>query len=761
MTTAAPNHATATLSGRELALQRRQAMARHGKAGIVKAGTAPAAQRTAAAVRRPPGAQTSVAADAAQAATRSAAAPVMAESPARARRRAMATMGKAGLQPAVALQSNAGSGAAKGCECDGACACRTSSAGGHSAATEPKDGHGLAKARRAALAQSGKSAAQSGERATVAPAGKSSVAAASGRLLAMQRRQALSQSGQAGLTDAVAQTGSRMAARDTTPVPPKVEQGHTLAGQTVTGTMVERNSTVTGNEAGSCRVITGTEYIGVEQFKTICGTRSRSTLESGGKDAGSGAAELRGAPQKSAVTHTAKGNIVTGTVAGRSARATGDEAGSCKPVTGTEYLTAEQFRDVCRSKPPATPRKVSVMSSRDGWPVSGSAVDRAEKVTGNEVGSCRSVTGSQYYSSADFAGLCEANGPRKVGEMQTLDGRTVTGSEVAPSARLTGDESFQCQTVTGTDYIGPRQLSAVCPPEKIADVKPVRKVGVDATLRGQPVSGSAAGRAGNVTGNEAGGCAPISGTPYLGQAQFANFCPPASAEAQTARVRDSAVIPATVVTGDRPGAGGSRMTGDERGACGTVSGTPYLGSDNMPPKCAGSGRFVSRPRVAETPSRPPPPAMFSIASPARQARERQAQGVTGNSASSGRITGPINKADGLITGTPEFRHGDDLRRPAQAAEPPAAAQRVSGEGSQRGRGISGDAWDAATRVTGTEGTSSMKRNPSMRGQARGAGSSATTFREIERPGVSDSVVTGSSGNTVKGATVTVSGGARG
>ena len=35
MTNVAPGHATATLSGRELALQRRQAMARHGKAGTV------------------------------------------------------------------------------------------------------------------------------------------------------------------------------------------------------------------------------------------------------------------------------------------------------------------------------------------------------------------------------------------------------------------------------------------------------------------------------------------------------------------------------------------------------------------------------------------------------------------------------------------------------------------------------------------------------------------------------------------------------
>jgi hypothetical protein len=126
-----------------------------------------------------------------------------------------------------------------------------------------------------------------------------------------------------------------------------------------------------------------------------------------------------------------------------------------------------------------------------------------------------------------------------------------------------------------------------------------------------------------------------------------------------------------------------------------------------------------------------------------------------------RITGPINKADGLITGTPEFRHGDQTRRPRGDEQPLPAAQRLSGEGSQQGRRISGDAWDGNTRVTGTEGSSSLARNPSMRGQPRGTGVSAMSFRSVERPVVPDSVITGSAGNTRGGATVTVSGGARG
>jgi hypothetical protein len=690
MTITAAIHATATLSGHELALQRRLAMARHGKAAIVNSAALRGAARTVA-------------------------------------------------SPAVAP-----------------------------AAERPAQGIRECTAAAPAVDRTATTAAQT------AP-----TAAASGRLVAMQRRRALSLTGRAGCsTSAAARPDRRVKARDAKPAPARVEQGHAPSGQTITGTTVERSPKVTGNEAGSCRPVTGTQYAGAEQFDTFCSARLQPGPETvagaqGEKSAAAGDStadpagasgdrgELHGAPQKVGITHTAMGNVVTGTVVGRSPRATGDEAGTCKPVTGTEYLAAEQFRDWCRAKPPAKPHKVSVMSSRSGQTVSGTPVDRSAKVTGNEVGSCRAVTGSQYYNSVDFADLCQANGPRKVGQMQTLGGRTVTGSEVAPSPKLTGDESFQCHAVTGTDYISPRQLEAVCLPGKVPDTQPVSKVAVDSTLRGQPITGSAVGRAAKVTGDEAGACTPVSGTPYVGQGQYAGFCPPSSVEAQSARVRDSAVIPATAVTGDRPGAGGSRVTGDERGACKAVSGTPYLGADNIPPRCTGSGRFVARAGAAEKPPRPPPPKSFSIVSPAHQARERCGYAVTGSSTSTERITGPVNKADGLITGTPEFRHGEESRRQGESPQRPAAALRLSGEGSQQGRQVSGDAWDSAVRVTGTEGASSAARNPTMRGQTRGAGVDALKFREIQRPAVPDSNVTGSAGNTRKGATVTVSGGARG
>jgi hypothetical protein len=718
MITTAQRNASATLSGRELALQRRQAMANNGKAGITRAA---AASRTAANVvpsRSSGGSARGPACDCAPAAS-------AASTPARSSAIAQGRPAQAAQPAAIA---------------------------GRSPAIETGGGRALARLRRAALTQEGKGAlARVAQVARFAPAlpqqnrQAATASPASGREVSMQRRKSLSLAGRSGQAAGTAtRTSGRVKARvPDAAVPPGAVPAPAPVAKIVTGTMVERSGKVTGNEPGANRNITGTEHIGGEPFDVS--SRSRP------------APAPAPAPSKVAVSHTGGGRPVTGTMVGRSGRQTGDEAGSCRPVTGTEYLSTEHFREICKTTPPETPRKVSVMSTRGDQTLSGTSVDRSGRVTGNEVGSCRSITGSQYYTTADFAGLCEIPTPNKVGRMETVGGRTVTGSEVAPSPKLSGDETYRRKPVTGTDYIGARQLAKLGATEAVA---PVSKVVVDTSLGGQTVSGSYPGRAGNVTGNEAGACSLVSGDQYSGGSQLKQFCPPASAAQQRALVRDSASIPATVVTGDRPGAGGSPVTGDERGSCGAVTGTPYLGIDNMPTDCTAGGRFGLRGQaplpVAEAPTRG-----FSIMTPAREGRERRDAAVTGSAPEDARITGPVNKGAGLITGTPDFRHVDTSWRQANVDAAVAAAQRVSGEGNQQGRRISGDAWNADPRVSGTEGTSSLARNPSQRGQPRGVGSSAAGFRNIERPEVPDSVITGSAGSARRGAAVTVSGGARG
>ena len=840
MTQATDSNASATLSGRELALNRRKAMSKHGKAGVKKsaAGVKPSAQRVAP--------QTSAGATGASYAIATAS---TGRSASRARRAALSTAGKSALQSAQQASMPRPSGRTRpsssstasvaqqapasevrkscGCGCNGTkTSCDTSStpldttsaASATSYATAPaaqyiqSSGRALARARRAALAQDGKSGlkrvAQATKLASALPGQDWDAAMASGgngRQKAMQRRKVQSLAGNMK-GESQARPAGRMRARMDIPAPAKVEQGHTLSGRSVTGTMIERNKKVTGNEPGSCRAITGTEYIGSEQFDNLCATRPEpsplkqsavkpqratppardtSSRERGltgtsvarsGKVTGNESGSERAitgteyvapssgvrAPEKVAVTHTGQGKTVTGTAVGHSTKTTGDESGSCRPVTGIDYIAAEQFSGVCKTTPPAAPRKVSVMSSRDEQTVSGSNVGRSEKVTGDEPGSCRSITGSQYYTPASFGSLCDVTGPKKVGSMQTLSGRSVTGTEVGRSRRVTGDEPGSCKAVTGTEYIGSDQQSAVC--DTSTPVAPVVKVAVDQTWRGLAVTGTYVGRSTKVTGDESGGCSPISGTPYIGRGQYNNFCEAPATQGQEARIKTSALIPATVVTGDRPGSGGSVMTGDERGACEIVSGTPYVGSDNMVSQCTTSNRFISRSSTYVEPARPPAPIDFSIVSPARAAQQRHEQSgeVTGSAYSGERITGPGVKADGLITGTPEFRHRDAGTQRTAQEEVLTAARRLTGEGSQSGRNVTGDAWGALSRVTGTEGASSNARNSSARGNPRGMGMNAVRFRdETETPPVPESRITGSSGNTGRGALVTLSGGARG
>ena len=896
MTLTTDSTATATLSGRELALNRRKAMALHGKTGVTKTASVMSARPTAsrvepAAARAAASGQSRASAsDAAIMAQARAAVAANGRSASRARREAMSTSGKAALQTTAARpsgrvrpkpQNDAMASATdadalvKGCGCGcngtkGGCgdtqpATNMMSAAAVSRASDvPRKaieptGRALARARRAALSQDGKAGlkrvAQATKIASSLP-GQDWQAAifkgATGRQKAMQRRVVQSLAGSIKPAKETRPAG-RMRARMETPAPAKVEEGHTLSGHGVTGTMVERSKKVTGNEPGSCRAVTGTEYIGIEQYDTMCSARpvaapakvgvshtigerkvtgtevGRATNVTGdepgncrgitgteylaaerydemcssrpaaspakvgvadtskgkvvtgtsvmrsekvtGNEPGSGRfltgtdylAPSGGvmAPEKVAVSHTSHGKAVTGTAVGHTSRLTGDENGSCRGITGTEYLAQEQFTSVCSTSAPKSPRKVGVMSSRGNQPVSGTEVGRSSHVTGDEPGSCLSITGSQYYTSGSFGALCDTASPKKVSVMQTLSGRSLTGTEVGRSPKVSGDEMGGCKSVTGTEYIGADQQRAVCAVS--TPVAPVAKVAVDQTWRGQAVTGTYVGRSASVTGDESGGCSPISGTPYIGRGQFNGFCEAPALQAQEAIIRSSAVIPAAAVTGDRPGAGGSVMTGDERGACEVVSGTPYVGVDNTTSQCGTSGRFVARGNTHIEMTRQPAPVDFSINTPARTAQQKQFNDVTGSAYNSERITGPVNKAGGLITGTPEFRHRDATATQTAQAEAITAARRLTGEGSQAGRSVTGDAWDAMSKVTGTEGASSMSRNPSARGVPRGVGMNAQLFRDVaERPVVvEDSRITGSAGNTGKGSLVTLSGGARG
>ena len=349
-----------------------------------------------------------------------------------------------------------------------------------------------------------------------------------------------------------------------------------------------------------------------------------------------------------------------------------------------------------------------------------------------QLASNSSISSSQSSSSIPAA---------KVEIGHTLSGQLVTGQLPDNDAKVTGNLPGLCQKVTGTEYLSVEPFKAFC--SQTPNPKP-RKVSVMSIRQDLAVTGADTGGESKVTGDARNFSVNVTGTDHM--VLVKSSLRPSQSVSQlnsvTAVRPTHATIPASSVTGERPGAGGERITGDERGACQPISGTPYLGDDNSPSYC--------RPHPAERSSKP---------------RERREQAdkklITGSSFQTERITGVLTKADGVITGTPEFRHADPAPRAAADTLPLQAAQRVTGEGSQSGTQVTGDAWHSQSRVTGTEGGSVMGRNPSMRGQSRGQGMNASQFKGAERQTAPQSPITGSAGNTGRGAVVTVSGGARG
>jgi hypothetical protein len=595
----------------------------------------------------------------------------------------------------------------------------------------------LVLARREALSKRGKSAS-TGAKSGAAAVARQINPDLNGRDLAQKVRELKSKSGAAGGSRSGGtrpsgpnRHGSKQAAAADAAW--KVGVSQTLSGQTVTGTQANRSVKTTGNEAATCRSITGTEYLGAEVFQTFCGNQPAAPIQ----------------PAKVRVTATSHGNRVTGNEVGRSEKVTGDEPGTCKAVTGTEYISANQSAAYCGSTTPAV-RKVGRSQTLGGQPVSGVLVGRSEKVTGDEPGSGRQLTGDQYLGAEAAA---PGRAPTKVSSLNTLRGTGVTGTAVGRSQQVTGNEPGSCRTITGDEYIGSQQFEGFCSTRPAPEAA---KVGFSITNRNQVVSGTRTGRSEKVTGDEPGTCKVVTGTPYAGLEQPGDFC---NTQAVRATRERTPVRHANRMTGIQPGIGGV-MTGAERGACEDVTGTPYVGADQQAAAC---GTATSRDADFPQPLNAAAWQQFSVQSPARaaQVQRETTGGVTGSTYEhGGRITGPFDMATGKVTGTEQFRFD---RRPAAAPAPVSMDEdqrpvsRVTGEGN--GSRITGDDWDRGDRVTGTEGSSARRRNPTRVGPM-GAMPGFQRKRNEEIP-APNSKITGSSGSTDQGSLITVSGGARG
>jgi hypothetical protein len=434
-------------------------------------------------------------------------------------------------------------------------------------------------------------------------------------------------------------------------------------------------------------------------------------------------------------------------------------------VTGTEYISANQSAAYCGGSNPS-PRKVGHSQSQQGRRISGVMVGQSSNVTGNEAGANRSLTGDQYLGSDP---LPEGRPATKVGLSETLAGTGVTGTLVGRSSAVTGDEFGSCHRVTGNQYLSSEQFSTFCGAKQEAQAP---KVGFSVTNKNLVVSGTQTGRSERVTGDEPGTCKAVTGTPYAGLEQAGQYCGTPAVQAIRERTPSRPGTPAAPMTGIQPGIGGV-MTGAERGACEVISGTPYIGGDQLAAACG-----ADAPAGADSHGQSDsgsPWTSFSVVSPARAAQQQKeaTSSVTGTSYEDGqRITGPFDLAGGKVTGTEQFRFDNrefqtrqqqtrqfqpTVMPPQVDKEPAKPVSRVTGEGSSTK--VTGDDWDRGEHVTGTEGVSARRRNPTRPGPMSAmAPKDNKRNEEIEWP---MSRVTGSSGSTDKGSLITLSGGARG
>jgi hypothetical protein len=463
-------------------------------------------------------------------------------------------------------------------------------------------------------------------------------------------------------------------------------------------------------------------------------------------------------PMRSGVSATGRGNAVTGNKVGRSGKVTGDEPGTCKNVTGTEYIGAGESEAFCDTPTKPAAMRMTVAESRKGKKITGVNVGSFSNVTGGEAGAERQLTGAQYMNPGQAG-----REPSKVRISETLRGGMVTGTAVGRSEKTTGDEFGACRNITGDDYVGQEQYSNFC----AARAEPQdRKVGISSTFNGMAVTGTLEGRSGKVTGNEPGTCKAITGTPYAGTEDYVSLCEAPATNQAAARMQRSKRMAGMAMTGLQPGINGV-MTGAEKGACDPITGTPYVGSDQMAEACPavpaepGSADFPQA--VGEKPGW----GEFSVTSPSHAAAEQENTGVTGSRYEQGHITGPFGMAQGKVTGTEDARFGSGSVNSTSVIEAAGPAEiegrvksRVTGEGQDSGLRITGDDWARNERVTGTEGTSALARNPSRRGPVNAMVNKTIAEVKNEAP-MPVSKVTGSSGNYEQGSLITYSGGARG
>lgn len=285
-------------------------------------------------------------------------------------------------------------------------------------------------------------------------------------------------------------------------------------------------TTFTANPEPSRAFVTGIDR--VRGHQVTGGDNGHRQSISGTPEIAPGASMRGAAARKVGLMRTGAGLVVSGTMLRSQVAITGDEAGSGLAITGTADARLEDdltprterhgayrggmpyaFRNAVGSRERS--RAARIEHTEHGLAITGSAVGRSSRVTGDEGGACRSITGDQYLAAARHQAECGGSGGGtaaaelldearrdpvtrgKVQESRTQAQQRVTGPGFAAHARVSGGAVGSTLAVTGTPY-QPVAAGAAIP------LRTVAAVTGDAPRPGDGVSGLARGAERGITG---------------------------------------------------------------------------------------------------------------------------------------------------------------------------------------------------------------------------------------------------------------------
>ena len=212
--------------------------------------------------------------------------------------------------------------------------------------------------------------------------------------------------------------------------------GHSVFGATtwgdqhVTGLDVEHNSRVTGDEQGLCDAVTGTPYVGPNQFQTSCSAENEEKTE------------RRISPK------LASANFISGDVLSSADHVTGTQRGSEHNITGTPYYKAnpegdekmdvmERIKKINNSFSVHIPQRES--QERAGTDAI-NAPTAESLITGTFSAGGDKITGNQEFRFNPRPKVEAAADKSRITGEGRIEGRTITGSAWISKDNVTGTE---------------------------------------------------------------------------------------------------------------------------------------------------------------------------------------------------------------------------------------------------------------------------------------------------------------------------------